>query len=258
MTSTRLRGALLVLTLTTAACGSNDKPAAPTDSAIEDVAVDTRVPVDATLDSADAEDDVGADTSEVSDSTPDAAGDSADSTLDVADTDATPDADVAPDATPETTASDTADAAEACVPTTEACNNLDDDCDGVIDNGVTESCYSGPPATAGVGACRAGTRTCSAGAFGSCTGEVLPVTEDCNNIDDDCDGMTDEELTRACYTGDPSTLGVGRCRGGTQVCSAGVFGTTCVGEQLPIVETCNGEDDNCNGVTDEGCPDGGT
>jgi hypothetical protein len=51
-------------------------------------------------------------------------------------------------------------------------------------------CYTGPPATKGVGNCKAGVRTCVAGAFGPCEGEVLPVAEvPDNNDDEDCDGI---------------------------------------------------------------------
>jgi hypothetical protein len=50
------------------------------------------------------------------------------------------------------------------------------------------SCYSGPPNTAGVGVCQAGTQTACNPA---CAGEVLPsATENCfNDLDDDCDGV---------------------------------------------------------------------
>lgn len=79
-------------------------------------------------------------------------------------------------------------------PVTETCNDVDDDCDGTTDNGVTQACYDGPAGTEGVGACHDGVQACVAGAFsGSCQGEQTPVTEVCNNgIDDDCNGRTDE------------------------------------------------------------------
>lgn len=108
----------------------------------------------------------------------------------------------------------------ACIgqvlPTPETCNTPeDDDCDGkqneegpgcVCVPGTTASCYSGPAGTAGVGACKAGTRTCNAQgtAYGSCVGEVLPAPESClTPADDDCDGPANEgcaALTCDLYT----------------------------------------------------------
>src|SRR5207249_558384 len=71
------------------------------------------------------------------------------------------------------------------LPGTETCNTADDDCNGAVDDGVTQACYTGPAGTKGVGACKPGTQTCSAGQFGACIGQVTPVAESCNNVDDD-------------------------------------------------------------------------
>jgi hypothetical protein len=63
------------------------------------------------------------------------------------------------------------------------------------------------------------------------------------------------ESTRPCYTGGMGTQGVGRCRGGTQVClQTGEF-SACEGEVTPASsEVCgNMMDDDCNGMVDEGC-----
>ena len=75
----------------------------------------------------------------------------------------------------------------------ETCDNTDEDCDGSVDEGVTQSCYTGANGTSGVGICQDGTQTCAAGAFGACTGEVIPAASDaCDGLDNDCDGDTDD------------------------------------------------------------------
>ncbi len=92
-------------------------------------------------------------------------------------------------------------------PSSERCDGVDDDCNRTVDDGcacrpgATQSCYTGPAATRGVGVCLAGTQTCAAGPLGvgatwlACEGEQLPRAEACNRADDDCDGMIDEGLS---------------------------------------------------------------
>jgi hypothetical protein len=124
----------------------------------------------------------------------------------------------------------------------ETCNNIDDDCDGQVDEGLTDG-----GCTAGTGACvRSGTRVCSTGMYvcnavaGSASAEV------CNNIDDDCDGQVDEGLTDG-----GCTAGTGACRrSGTRVCSAGTYVCNAVAGAV-AVETCNNIDDDCDGQIDE-------
>jgi hypothetical protein len=134
--------------------------------------------------------------------------------------------------------------------------------------GTTESCYTGPAGTEGVGACMAGTWTCNAQgtAYGPCTGEVLPVPETClTPIDDDCDGKTNEDgpgcvctpdAMQGCYDGPPGTEGVGICVGGTATCnSLGTALGPCTGEVTPQQETCLDDlDDDCDGKTNEDGP----
>jgi hypothetical protein len=75
----------------------------------------------------------------------------------------------------------------------EICNDLDDDCDGEVDDGIFEACYDAPPETRDVGLCRAGTRTCKNGQFLPCLGAVLPADElPDTGADEDCDGTADE------------------------------------------------------------------
>lgn len=77
----------------------------------------------------------------------------------------------------------------SCTSTSEACNNVDDDCDYLVDEGISFACYTGPAGTQGQGVCVGGTRTCSAGALSGCVGEVLPSLEICGNgVDEDCNG----------------------------------------------------------------------
>ena len=84
----------------------------------------------------------------------------------------------------------------------EVCNNFDEDCDDLLDEGLTRACYTGPRDTLSVGICSPGEQTCFEGAWGGsdnvlewvediCEGEVTPEEEICNGSDDDCDGNVD-------------------------------------------------------------------
>jgi hypothetical protein len=100
------------------------------------------------------------------------------------------------------------DACEGQVtPDAELCgNDVDEDCDGNLDNGCgcdtgdSDPCYSGAEATRGVGACEDGTRTCEVSdgvaTWSGCEGDVTPATEVCGNeVDEDCDGELDNDCS---------------------------------------------------------------
>jgi len=80
-------------------------------------------------------------------------------------------------------------------PAAELCDHLDNDCNGVADNGITCECFITDRRACGseIGACRPGRLSCDAGRWGTCGGAVGPFDEICGNgIDDDCDAFVDE------------------------------------------------------------------
>lgn len=95
----------------------------------------------------------------------------------------------------------------AVLPATEICGDgIDNDCNGKVDDapgcackpGEQRACYSGPPATKDVGACKAGLEVCKpdGSGWGACQGEVLPGQEKCGDSkDNDCNGKTDDGCT---------------------------------------------------------------
>ena len=166
----------------------------------------------------------------------------------------------------------------------ESCNNLDDDCDGKVDEdfpGLGTACddhKKGVCRAEGEIACTAthdGTE-CQLTSSGEASGDEI-----CNSLDDDCDGLVDEDLdcdavdctqrgAEICNDKDDDCDGkidetdpalgsscgsnVGECRTGNLRCVAGML--PCLGEVGPQTEQCNGKDDDCDGDIDDmaACP----
>ena len=132
----------------------------------------------------------------------------------------------------------------------EVCDGKDNDCDGDTDeddlrNPLRRKCQT---------QCGEGYEECVGGTYKYCTAPT-PSTEVCDGFDNNCDSHTDEGCN--CVHGTTEPCGdhdKGICRKGQVQCIRGEWGN-CVGKIDPKpAEICgNGEDDNCDGQTDEGC-----
>ena len=68
----------------------------------------------------------------------------------------------------------------------EMCNGIDDNCNGEVDEDLSQGCSTGALH------CERGIQNCEGGQWGECEMVPLDVIERCNDIDDDCDGEVDE------------------------------------------------------------------
>jgi hypothetical protein len=153
----------------------------------------------------------------------------------------------------------------------ERCDDIDNNCNGMKDEGFAK----GVACASGVGACQgSGTTVCSASFVDVVCNAKLgtPQAETCNGIDDDCNGRVDD-VPGGATTGDVANCGgcnvacaaapnsVPACvmGGCVSACASGFVdadrnptnGCEC---QLTNngVETCDGVDNDCNGIVDDG------
>lgn len=126
----------------------------------------------------------------------------------------------------------------------EVCNGVDDDCDGLLDDGVTDTVYLDIDDD-GYGDGEVSAQACTvplgySGVDGDCDdgdAEIYPgAAEACDQVDQDCDGQVDEGFD---VDGDGFTACGGDCNDGAASTYPGA------------VEVCDRVDQDCNGVNDD-------
>jgi hypothetical protein len=118
----------------------------------------------------------------------------------------------------------------------EVCDGVDNDCNGLVDEGEGTL-------TCGLGLCLHTVPACTDGEPTACDPLEGAQEEFCDGLDNDCDAKIDEELpTLAC--------GKGNCFHTVLSCIGGVE-FTCNPFTGALPEVCDGADNDCDGDTDE-------
>ena len=148
----------------------------------------------------------------------------------------------------------------------EVCDNIDNDCDGTVDNGVTDTYYSDADGdgygdlTAALEACDqpVGYVTDSSDCDDTTNRSFPGNGEVCDEIDNNCDGTVDEGVTTTYYA-DFDSDGYGNAALTQEACSVPTGYTTNADDcddstattNPGATEYCNGADDDCDGTIDE-------
>jgi len=152
---------------------------------------------------------------------------------------------------------------------TEICNNVDDNCNGSIDDGLIFTTYYADADGDNYGDANNSVSSCAPVSgyvidntdCDDSNSEVNPsATEVCNNVDDNCNGSIDDGLVFTTYYADADGDNYGDTSNSVSSCtpvSGYVTDNTDCDDNNSAVnpsasEICNNIDDNCNGATDDG------
>ncbi len=135
-------------------------------------------------------------------------------------------------------------------------DDLDNDCNGAINDGCPCNQDDSRSCGSSLGECTPGVQNCvdegGEWHWSGCQGGTPSIDEVCDDgLDNDCDGSVDNGCP--CDADKrPCGLNVGICYAGIQNCHQGTWGA-CEGAGMPEDETCDGLDNDCDHLTDEGC-----